>query len=170
MVENAISHVLGNLMDKFYEHVEKPEVSIVSGREAVVAAYQIQISLKEELYFIHSPSDIPLMGFDTMHKIRTTPARHGINRNAILQPPDSAPINSDGHQRSNLDTTWIEKGQYTMPVEWSVTKSSLLIIIFSAEPHAITITNKLVAGSFLQLWQILSSLLRQQDFHKQHSH
>lgn len=164
--ENAVNNVLNNLLDKFYEHVKQPIVEVGSGRQAVADAYRRQIGLNEEIFFIHSRSDVSLMGFDTMHEIRTSPARRGVNRHAIMGDPGHEKINYESHKRSNLDITWAEKGCYDMPVEWSVTKSSLLIVLFGSEPHAITIMNPLVAGSFLQLWHMMDSLLRQQKTHK----
>lgn len=165
--ENAVNNILNNLLDKFYEHVKQPIVEVVSGRQAVADAYHRQIGLNEEIYFIHSRSDVSLMGFDTMHEVRTAPARRGVNRHAIMGDPGHKNVNYESHKRSNLDITWAEKDSYDMPVEWSVTKSSLLIVLFGSEPHAITIMNPLIAGSFFQLWCMMDRLLRQQKTHKE---
>jgi hypothetical protein len=70
------------------------------------------------------------------------------------------PTNYENYKRTNLEVTWAKAEDYTMPVEWSVTKSSLLIILYGAEPHAITISNPVIAGAFLQLWHMMNSTLR----------
>lgn len=165
--ENAVNAAMNSLLQKFYEHAKQPSVEVLSGREAVANAYRKQIILGEELYFVHTYADVPTMGFDTMHELRTRPAYLGMKRHGIMSAPkDGGTINHESHKRSNLDVTWAEEGGYDAPVEWSVTKSSLLIILFGNEPHAILITNPLVAGAFMQIWQLLSSLLRQQPTHK----
>lgn len=78
-------------------------------------------------------------------------------------------INRDSHKRSNLEITWVDDTQYNAPVEWSVTESSLLIVLYATEPHAILITDKIVAGAFMQLWQMLSTLLCQQPTHQKYN-
>ena len=163
--ENAITNVMKEIITKYYSHTEQPGVEVISGREKVGDAFRNQISLNENIYFIRSQADITSMGFDTMHEIRTRPARHGLNRFGILQKSDEAPVNYESHERSNLDITWVRSEDYNMPVEWSVTKSSLLIILYGTEPHAITISNPIIAGSFLQIWQLLSSCLKAMPYY-----
>ena len=118
------------------------------------------------MHFIHTKADVPMMGFDTMHEIRVTPARHNLQRKGILMAPQKGPINYDGHKRSNMEVTWLEEEHYNAPVEWSVTKSSLLIVLYATEPHAILIVDKVVAGAFLQLWTLLNSLLEPREIHQ----
>jgi hypothetical protein len=102
-----------------------------------------------------------------MHEIRTTPARYDKRRRAIITAKsDTEKINYSAHKRSNLDITWASTRDYSAPVEWSVTASSLLIILYATEPHAIFIDDAVVAGAFLQLFTLLRSLLEQQPMHQ----
>ncbi len=164
--EEAVNSIMHNLLDKYYEHSSKPQVEVVSGRKNVASTYRKQINLKEDIYFIHTKADIPMMSFEAMHEIRTAPVQHGNQRKGILTAPTEGPINYKQHKRSNLEITWLEKGRYTAPVEWSVTKSSLLIILYAKEPHAILIVDKVVATAFMQVWSLLSSMLKERDIHK----
>lgn len=165
--EEAANKIMHELLAKYHTHADKPGVTVVTGRKKVAEAYRQQINLREDIYFIRTKADIPAMGFNVMHDIRVTPARHGKQRCAIMTAPDEkGPINYDQHKRSNLEITWADRSDYTAPVEWSVTDSSLLIVLYATEPHAILIVDSIVAGAFIQLWRMLSTLLQDQKTHK----
>ncbi len=164
--EEAVNNVMHDLLAKFYKHSDRPNVEVATGRKEVAAAYRKQLNLREDIYFIHTGADVPMMGFDVMHEIRVTPSRHGNTRKGILSAPDKGPINYAQHKRSNLDITWAAKDEYTAPVEWSVTESSLLIVLYATEPHAILIVDPVVASAFLQLFRLLTTLLQQRPTHQ----
>ena len=164
--ENAINNIMHELLTTYHKHSDSPGVTQATGRQDVAATYRKQLNLREDIYFIHTPADVSMMGFDTMHEIRVTPSRHGNRRHGILTAEHDQKINYESHKRSNLEITWTNRDSYTAPVEWSVTKSSLLIIMHAAEPQAIFIVDPVIAGAFLQLWKLLSSLLAQQPFHQ----
>jgi predicted transcriptional regulator len=164
--EEAVSKAMHDLLAKYYHHTKKPSVETFTGRQDVARAYRRQLTLREDIHFIHTSADVPMMGFDIMHEIRTTPARHGTQRHSIMTEPPKGPINYHSHKRSNMDVTWARKDQYNSPVEWSVTNSSLLIVSYATEPHAILITDKVIAAAFMQMWHLLSTLLRQQETHQ----
>jgi len=163
--EEAVSHVMQDLLEKYQSHSDKPAISVVTGRKAVATAYRKQINLNEDIRFIHTDSDLPMMGFDTMHDLRMAPENRGNKRQAIMSI-DKGPINYGAHQRGNLEVTVAKKQDYDAPVEWSVTESSLLIVLYATEPHAILIVDKVVAGAFLQIWNLLKALLEQQPHHQ----
>lgn len=166
--EEAVNDVMHDLLAKYHTHTDKPEVTVVTGRKEVAEAYRKQLSLQEDIFFVHTRADVPMMGFDTMHQIRIAPASHGNKRHAIMtaKGKDHGPINYEQHRRSNLEITWALDADYNAPVEWSATESSLLILLYATEPHAIFIADKVVAGAFLQLWKMLSSLLQKQPLHQ----
>ena len=162
--ENAVGVVMKELITKYYAHTEQPSTEVVSGKLEVANAFRNQANFGEDIYFVRSLTDIASMGFDTMHEIRVNPSLHGLNRFGIL-PTGGGLVNYEGHKRSNLEITWVKNEDYNIPVEWSVTKSSLLIILYGTEPHAITISNPLIAGSFLQIWHLLDSCLRAMPYY-----
>lgn len=164
--EEAVSAVLKDLLAKYHTHTEQPFVKVVSGRENVANAYRAQISQLESIYFIRSRSDIPVMGFDTLHEIRVTPARHNVKRYGITPDMSTGTTSSNGDKRSNMDRTWVKQEDYDAPVEWSVSGSSLLIVLFGDEPHAITVDNPLIANAFQQLWQLLNTCLQAMPYYK----
>lgn len=167
--ENAVSKLMQELLAKYHVHSDKPDTRVYIGVKDVADAYRAQIQLKENIHFIHTKSDIPLMGFDNMHDLRVAQAQHGNKRQAIMVVSDkTTTINHESHKRSNLDPTWADQDFYSAPVEWSVTESSLLIVLYATEPHAILITDKIVAGAFLQLWQFMDSVLKTMPTHHKH--
>lgn len=164
--EQAVKAVLSDLLAKYHVHTEQPGIEVVSGRENVANAYRSQINQLETVYFIRSRADIPVMGFDTMKEIRITPARHGVQRFGINPDLASGTTPTDGHKRSNLTRTWVRQEDYNAPVEWSVSGSSLLIVLFGAEPHAITITHPIIADAFRQIWILLNQCLQTMPYYK----
>lgn len=164
--EDAVKQVLGNLLARYHAHTEQPNVEVVTGREAVVVAYRTQIQQLQPIYFIRSRSDIPVMGYDTMHEIRMMPASHNIHRYGITPDLTTGVTASKGDTRGKLTRTWVRQEDYEVPVEWSVSGDSLLIILFGSEPHAVTVTNPIIADAFRQLWQLLNALLSSPPYSK----
>lgn len=164
--ENAVTLVMKELVSKYYSHTEQPGVEIVTGNTSVANSFRNQIALGEDIYFVRSLRDVTSMGFDIMHELRTLPSRHGLKRFGILPDGIKGPVNYEGDKQSNLKTTWVKSEDYDMPVEWSVTKSSLLIVLYGSEPYALTISNPLIAGSFLQIWHLLDSCLKAMPYYE----
>lgn len=163
--EQAIKGMLNSLMDQYYNNSGSVDAAVAHGREAVIAAYKQQIAARQPLYFIRSRADIVAMGFDTMHELRMEPAADGTQRYGITPDITGGPTNPDMDARGNLTRTWMKLEDYDAPVEWSVSGSSLLIVIFGEEPHAITITNTVVADAFRQLWSLLNSCLQAMPYY-----
>lgn len=159
--EDAVKNILKDLLTAYHTHAEQPAVQAVTGREAVVEAYRQQIRQLQPIIFIRSNLDIPILGFDTMHTIRTEPGRHGVERYGIT--PDGG---TDGGRKTSLNRTWIRQEDYTAPVEWSVCGDILLIVLFGAEPHAVTITSPVIAEAFRQLWHLLNTCVRAMPYYK----
>ena len=163
--EEAVSKVMKDLLAKYHTHFDQPSVQTFTGKNEVANAYRAQIKLGEDIFFIHTRADVPKMTFDVMHEIRTLPAQNGQKRRGILNTQDS-PVNWDSHKRSNLDITWINPQYYNAPVEWSVTDSSLLIVLYASEPHAILITDNVVALAFKQIFSFLDLVLKEMPDHQ----
>ena len=158
--EEAVNVVMNQLLAQYYQNTEQPGVEVVTGRAAVIAAFRQQAELRQAVYFVRTRADIPVMGFETMDSIRVAPARFGQKRYGITPDVSHGPVNPKGDQRSNLTRTWVKHEDYSAPVEWSVSGSMLLIVLYATEPHAITILNPLIADAFKQLWQIMDNGLR----------
>lgn len=164
--EEAASSLMTDLLAKYHTLSNQPSGKVYSGKTNVVAAYRAQLQQKAPIYFLRSRSDIPIMGFDTMHELRTAPARHDINRFGII--PDlktGSTSNPKIHERSNLQRTWVRQEDYTAPVEWSVCGSTLLIVVFDTQPQAIMIESPLIAEAFQQIWQMLDTMLKTMPYY-----
>ena len=159
-LEQTIDLAIKDLRRK-YKHTEgKTSVELRSGKEAVIASYEKQASLKEPVYFVKTRADIPAMGFETMDKIRRLPTEHNTTRYGITPDSPESPTNPEIDKRSNLTRTWIKMNDYTAPVEWSLSGSQLNIVIFGELTKVIQIEDKNVADAFLQLWQLLDKNIR----------
>ncbi len=164
--EDAVRDVLSELTERFTSESTQTRVVVRKGKQAVIDAYKEQLLEKSDIYFLRSRSDIPTLGFDAMHDIRVTPERHGSKRYGITPDSAAGTKTSKGDSRSALSRTWVKEEDYTAPVEWSVSKSSLVIIVFSDKPYAITIQDKVVAEAYLQTWKLLDGLLRSMSYYK----
>ena len=162
--EEAVRLVMNDLLERYYQKSEQPTVQVVTGRTAVADAYRHQVMPSQPIYFIRSQADIPTMGYETMRDIRVAPARQGQKRYGIT-PDTHAADARYGDTRSELTRTWVRREDYTAPVEWSVCGPTLLIVLFGKEPHAITISNPVVADAFRQLWHILDTTLRAMPYY-----
>jgi predicted transcriptional regulator len=159
--ENAAQEVISELLRKYREHTDQPDIGVVTGRQSVADAYRLQAKQKAPIYFLRSTADISTMGFDTMHAIRTEPERQGLTRHGIT-PDKSTTAGKD----SKLKRTWLRSEDYTAPVEWSVAGENLLIVVFGEEPHAVTIESPLIAEAFRQIWRLMDSCLRAMTYYQ----
>ncbi len=164
--EEAAQALIADLLTKFHSHDNAPACTVVTGRRDVAEAYRAQINQKQPIYFLRSRADIPIMGFDTMREIRVAPSRHGLNRYGINPDIATGTTATNNHQRSNFTRTWVKQEDYTAPVEWSVSGSSLIIVVFSEVPHAITIDHPVVAEAFRQIWHLLNNCLKAMPYYK----
>jgi hypothetical protein len=157
--------MMHELLNTYGQHTKKPGVTTYTGREKVAEAYRKQVNLGEDVQFMHTKADVPMMGFDIMHELRYTPSRQGNSRHAIMAAPLHTNISFSHYQASAMKVTWIEQDWYTAPVEWSLTKSSLLIATYDNEPQAILIIDPLVALAFGQIWDMLVAFAHQSKAH-----
>lgn len=166
--DEAVKNVLADVLANYYKHTASIHSESVAGNQKVAELYHKQLALKEDVCFIHTKNDVPFMGFDTMHAIRTTPALQGNKRESIMFVNKNRPINTnkETHKRSMMDVTWADDSFYNSPVEWSVTKTSLLIVSYSKIPQAILVIDPIIASSFMQLFSLLQKLLQTQELHK----
>lgn len=165
--ENAVRDVLADLVTRYRTHTDQPYVETVTGRQAVANAYRKQSNQKQPIYFLRSRLDIAVMGFDTMSEVRTLPARLGQHRYGITPDLGTGKPNADADKRTNLTRTWVRQEDYDAPVEWSISGTTLLIVVFADEPHAITIDSPVVASAFLQIWHLLDGCLRSMTYYNE---
>lgn len=160
-LEKQVKASMGSLRQKYEKHATKSTVTSSSGRPAIVHAYQRQISSRKDIYFIKSRADVPFLGYETMHKIRSAPSTLGVSRFGITQDAPEAPIDHIHDARTNLKRTWMPSESYTSPVEWTIAGDELTILSFTGSGEAIHITDKLITHSFLEIWKLLDTCLRE---------
>jgi hypothetical protein len=166
--EEAVRGVLSDLLSKYHTQTDQPFTQVVTGQQDVANAFRAQIRQGESIYFIRSRMDIPVMGFETMHELRVMPSRFGQKRYGIAPDLSTGTTpNSTSDTRSNLERTWVRQEDYTAPVEWSVSGSNLLIILYTDQPHAITIDSPIIADAFLQLWHIMNTCLQSMPYYSE---
>lgn len=158
--ENAVNEIINELTEKYFATVEQPTVEIETGKNEVIRSYQQQIREGKSIYFIRSVADITSLGFEAMNSIRYEPSLNGQRRYGITPFTSDKNLNINGDKRTNLTRTWVERNDYSAPVEWSASGNSLLIVLFGEEPHSITINNPAVANAFIDLWKLIDKGLK----------
>lgn len=159
-LEKGVQAAMHELRSKYEKTSTDKSVRSYHGNELVASLYKSQAQKEQPIYFIKSRADIPVMGYETMNRVRHLPAKNDIERYGITQDAPEAVANPAIDRETNLTRTWIDCDDYTSPVEWSVAGDELLIINFEKEASAIRIKDPLVARAFKELWQLLDRSIR----------
>ena len=165
-LENGVKNAISELRRTYETTADKSDVRTYLGKESVKALYIEQARIGQPIRFVKTRADIPVMGYETMDKIRQLPAKVGTERYGITQDREEASANPAIDRKTNLTRTWIESDDYTAPVEWSVSGDELLIISFEQDASAVRIKNQVVANAFKELWQLLDRSIRKDPYYK----
>ncbi len=165
-LEKGVKDAMHQLRHTYEQHASGNDARTYRGSTAVTSLYKSHSDLKQPIRFIKSRADIPVMGYETMSKIRHFTDKFGTERYGITQDSPEAVSNPAIDRRTNLTRTWIDANDYTSPVEWSVSGDELLIVSFEQEASAIRIKNPVVAKAFRELWQLLDNSIRRDPRYK----
>ncbi len=165
-LEKQVKEIIPNLKETYERKHQTGIVKERIGKQAIYRAHISHLKKATPVYFIRSRLDIPALGFELMHKIRTSAIEKGITRYGITQDTPDASSNNDLDNKSLLNRTWIDASAYTSAVEWSTCGDELLIIDYSDEGSVISIKNQEVADAFRQLWQLTNASLRNDPEYK----
>ncbi|HEX8182974.1 MAG TPA: helix-turn-helix domain-containing protein [Candidatus Saccharimonadales bacterium] len=165
-LEQGIRDSLQELRRDYEKSTGEKDVRSYHGNQVVASLYEHQTGLKQPIYFIKTRADIPVMGHETMSKLRSLPAKVGAQRYGITQDCLEASANPAIDRENNLTRTWIHNDDYTAPVEWTVSGHELMIVCFEHEASAIRVKNKVVARAFKELWQLLDRSIRKDPGYK----
>jgi predicted transcriptional regulator len=159
-LEQNIKQAMQELQAKYRKSSGNELIESQTGSEALVAAYEQQAQGSEPIYFVKTRADIPFLGFETMDRLRTMPAKRGTLRFGITPDVAEAPADQAIDAGANLTRTWIPAEDYLAPVEWTASGSELLIQIFTGVGQVIRIQNQQVAESFRQMWRLIDKNVR----------
>lgn len=159
-LEQSVREAMHELRTTYAKNNNTQDVRSFRGNQAVTSLYVNQAKRGEPIYFVKSRADIPTLGYETMDRLRSMPAKMGTERHGITPDAPEAVANPAIDRSTNLTRTWIQADDYTAPVEWAVSGDELLIINFEKEPSAIRIQHPAVADAFKQLWRLLDESIR----------
>ncbi len=165
-LEKQVKEIIPNLKETYKRKHQPGIISEKIGKQAIYRAHISHLKKSTPLYFIRSRFDIPALGFELMHRIRTSAVEKDIERYGLTPDTSDASKNNDLDRKSNLTRTWIDASAYTSSVEWSTCGDELLIVNYSNEGSVISIKDRDIADAFRQLWQLANTSLRKDPEYK----
>jgi len=170
--ERRLNSELPHLLDYYFAHSERPSIRYYEGADGLAKINKDQLSTGQPVKFIRSSADAAFLGFEALHKLRNNFPRLGIPRETIIQdylPYELAANNrmavEDSDKLMLLRRTWIDKEDYTAPVEWAVYGNKLSIIQFGEQAMGMVIESSSIADAFRQLYTLLDEgIKRRPDY------
>jgi len=158
--EKKIKNAMPTLLNYFYTYSEQPGVRFFQGKEGIEDIYKDQLHTGKTIRVIRSWKDRDFFGKGVYSIWRKRPARHGIP--TIMLSPDVPDANNDPELDKKLlfSRTWMNKNDYTAPVEWDIYGDKVSIISFGEEAIGMIIESPQIAESMRQLFAIMDKGLR----------
>ena len=165
--EKRYQDSLPAMIDEYFKHSEQPAIRYFHGVDGVKKVYEDQLKTKEQLSFIHSAKLEDILGDIDTHLLRNEFPKRGIHRNMIF--PDAEARVPEGQptiaiaesDEAMLNTrTWIQEGDLTEPVEWTVYDSKLSIVSLGNELIGMIIESPQIAASFREIYNLLDRKIR----------
>jgi len=158
--EKKIKNAMPTLLNYFYTYSEQPGVRFFQGKEGIEDIYKDQLHTGKTIRVIRSWKDRDFFGKGVYSIWRKRPAKHGIP--TIMLSPDVPDANNDPELDKKLlfSRTWMNKNDYTAPVEWDIYGDKVSIISFGEEAIGMIIESPQIADSMRQLFAIMDKGLR----------
>lgn len=165
--EKRFQDSLPSLVDEYFQHSEQPSIRYFHGREGVREVYNDQLKDANPLTFIYSPDVVTTFGVHDMHLIRNQFPKRNIKRHVLH--PDSAPVLDPNEPVTPIDETdrimqttrtWLQEGDLTAPVEWTVYGNKLSIVSVGTEMIGMIIESPQIASSFKEILGLLDRKIR----------
>jgi len=158
--EKKIKNAMPTLLNYFYTYSEQPGVRFFQGKEGIEDIYKDQLHTGKTIRVIRSWKDRDFFGKGAYSIWRKRPAKHGIP--TIMLSPDVPDANNDPELDKKLlfSRTWMNKNDYTAPVEWDIYGDKVSIISFGEEAIGMIIESPQIADSMRQLFAIMDKGLR----------
>jgi sugar-specific transcriptional regulator TrmB len=144
------------LLTTYYASQEQPGVQYFQGKEEISHIFDKIAHASEPVVFVHTLAGIDFYGFDAMHKLRMKAVKNNTPRHALTPDDTGAPHNyAETDKQVLLERTWLQKDDYTAPVEWGAFDDKLYIISYGEEALGLLIESPQIAASFKQLFSLL---------------
>lgn len=155
--EHKINTSMPTLLNFFYTYSEQPGVRFFQGKDGIKNIFDDMLRTRQNIYLVRSPADIEFYDEKFFSEFKAKRAKLGIKTYALT--PDISSANHDEQiDKTNLFfRSWIGKDDYTGSVEWNMYGNKLAIISYGEEAIGMIIESPLIAESFRQLFELLSS-------------
>lgn len=168
--EKRYQDSLPTMIDEYFKHSEQPSIRYFYGKENLVKVYEDQLIENQPVTFVQSLGVRDFFGLEKMHSIRNEFPRRGIQRkvfypdvpNSLPPGTETVPI-AESDKAMLLDRTWLQDGDLTAPVEWSVYGDKVSIISLGTEAVGTIIESPQIAVSFRELLGLLEHKIKSQS-------
>lgn len=153
--ERQVKDAMPTLLNYFYTYSEQPGVRFFQGKDGIEEIYKDQLRTKQPLYIVRSWKDRDFFGKGVYNVWRKRPAMHGIP--TIMLSPDVEDANNDPALDKKLlfTRTWMQKNDYTAPVEWDIYGDKVSIISFGEEAIGMIIESPQIAEAMRQMFKLM---------------
>lgn len=166
-LEKSVNTAMQQLRSTYSKHYGTSSAVTRYGKQRMLEAYQNQAEQQQDIYFIKSRADIPFLGFEAMHRVRTLANRYDIQRYGITPDGPEGVVDPKIDAHSKLVRTWVPTESYTAPVEWSASGDCLLIHVFDKNGRVVVVRDAEIADAFRQMWHLLDESIRQRPDYDQ---
>jgi sugar-specific transcriptional regulator TrmB len=165
--EKRYQDSLPAMIDEYFKHSEQPAIRYFNGVEGVKKVYEDQLKTGSDLSFIHSAKLEDVLGDKGAHILRNEFPKRGIHRTMIFPDTKASlpegeptiPIRESDEAMLN-NRTWIQEGDLTEPVEWTVYGNKLSIVSLGSELVGLIIESPQIAASFREIFGLLDRKIR----------
>jgi hypothetical protein len=165
--ERRLNIELPHLIDYYFEHSERPSIRYYEGAEGLAKINKDQAITGKPIKFIRSLADAEFLGLQGLHRMRNTFPRLGIPRETIIQdylpyelPEDNRMPVEESDKAMLLTRTWIDREDYSAPVEWTIYGDKLSIVQYGEQAMGMVIESAPIAESFRQLYTLMDKGIR----------
>lgn len=158
--DRKLKAAMPGMLDFFFARSEQPGIRFFQGKDGIEKIYKDQLITGKPIRIVRSWKDRDFFGKGVYSTWRKRPAKYGIP--TIMHSPDVPDANNNPELDKKLlfSRTWMDREDYTAPVEWDIYGDKVSVISFGEEAIGMIIESPQIAESMRQMFEIMGRGLR----------
>lgn len=156
--ERDVKQNINSLIDYFYEKRDTPGIVTEVGRTGIERVYNDILDDGKPVEILRSQHDSGYMSHEFYQDYSLRRAKSGITTTMLAPATERALARQTptyDKERGIAHRYWMDTGDYTARVEWSVYGDKVSALTFGEEPIALTIYSKDIAESMRQIFRLV---------------
>lgn len=158
--ERSVKNALPELLNSFYTFSEQPGVRFFQGKDGIEEIYKDQLRTGKTIRIVRSWKDKDFFGKGVYSVWRKRPSKYNIRTNMLSPDVDDANNDPELDKKLLFERTWMNKEDYTAPVEWDIYGDKVSVISFGEEAIGMIIESPQIAESMKQMFKIMQRGLK----------